>query len=257
MAGPTGASRGAQAAPGAGPARHVALKASGRRVRARPALRKAVPVAPHSSRPSRVMAGRSPRLLAPGRCLYHGWEILDHGAAPNTPAKREDYRLWHWPWRRPPRLPKVKYPWAPYWWWGERSSPVRQRARTPPRSNGPRRDARAARGAGCLGGWRLREATLYVTLEPCAMCAGAIVLARIKRLVYGADDPKAGAAGTIFNIVDHPALNHRPRSAPAGRPRGLPTPAGVLRRTAGEGPTVICRPPDNNGGAYMALRATS
>jgi tRNA(adenine34) deaminase len=64
--------------------------------------------------------------------------------------------------------------------------------------------------SGIIGGWRLREATLYVTLEPCAMCAGAIVLARIKRLVYGADDPKAGAAGTIFNIVDHPALNHRP-----------------------------------------------
>ncbi len=65
-------------------------------------------------------------------------------------------------------------------------------------------------GAAILGGWRLREATLYVTLEPCAMCAGAIVLARIKRLVYGADDPKAGAAGTIFNILDHPALNHSP-----------------------------------------------
>ncbi len=65
-------------------------------------------------------------------------------------------------------------------------------------------------GAGLVGGWRLKEATLYVTLEPCAMCAGAIVLARIKRLVYGADDPKAGAAGTIFNIVDHPSLNHQP-----------------------------------------------
>lgn len=64
--------------------------------------------------------------------------------------------------------------------------------------------------AALVGGWRLKEATLYVTLEPCAMCAGAIVLARIKRLVYGADDPKAGAAGTIFNIVDHPALNHNP-----------------------------------------------
>lgn len=61
-----------------------------------------------------------------------------------------------------------------------------------------------------LGGWRLHEATLYVTLEPCAMCAGAIVLARIKRLVYGADDPKAGAAGSIFNIVEHPAVNHHP-----------------------------------------------
>ncbi len=64
--------------------------------------------------------------------------------------------------------------------------------------------------AAILGGWRLPEATLYVTIEPCPMCAGAIVLARIKRLVYGADDLKAGAAGTIFNIVDHPALNHRP-----------------------------------------------
>ncbi len=64
--------------------------------------------------------------------------------------------------------------------------------------------------AAIVGGWRLAEATLYVTLEPCAMCAGAIILARIERLVYGADDPKAGAAGSIFNIVDHPALNHRP-----------------------------------------------
>jgi tRNA(adenine34) deaminase len=64
--------------------------------------------------------------------------------------------------------------------------------------------------AALVGGWRLREATLYVTLEPCAMCAGAIVLARIARLVYGADDPKTGAAGSIFNIVDHPAMNHRP-----------------------------------------------
>ena len=60
------------------------------------------------------------------------------------------------------------------------------------------------------GGWRLRGATLYVTLEPCAMCAGAVVLARIGRLVYGADDPKAGAAGSILNVVDHPALNHHP-----------------------------------------------
>jgi tRNA(adenine34) deaminase len=61
-----------------------------------------------------------------------------------------------------------------------------------------------------VGGWRLREATLYVTLEPCAMCAGAIVLARVRRLVYGADDPKAGAAGSVLNIVDHAALNHHP-----------------------------------------------
>ena len=64
--------------------------------------------------------------------------------------------------------------------------------------------------AATAGGWRLRGATLYVTLEPCAMCAGAIVLARIGRLVYGADDPKAGAAGSILNVIDHPALNHHP-----------------------------------------------
>ena len=64
--------------------------------------------------------------------------------------------------------------------------------------------------AAILGGWRLQEATLYVTLEPCSMCAGAVVLGRVGRLVYGADDPKAGAAGSVFNIVDHPALNHQP-----------------------------------------------
>lgn len=63
--------------------------------------------------------------------------------------------------------------------------------------------------AAIAGGWRLEDATLYVTLEPCTMCAGAIVLARIDRLVYGADDPQAGAAGSVFNVVDHPALNHR------------------------------------------------
>ena len=61
-----------------------------------------------------------------------------------------------------------------------------------------------------LGGWRLPETTLYVTLEPCSMCAGAIVLARIPRVVFGATDPKAGAVGSVMNILDDPALNHRP-----------------------------------------------
>jgi len=56
---------------------------------------------------------------------------------------------------------------------------------------------------------RLEDCTLYVTLEPCPMCAGAIVLARIPRLVYGASDPKAGACGTIYNIVQDERLNHR------------------------------------------------
>jgi tRNA(adenine34) deaminase len=57
--------------------------------------------------------------------------------------------------------------------------------------------------------YRLLDTTLYVTLEPCSMCAGAMVHARVKRLVYAAADPRAGAAGTIFNIVQHPSLNHR------------------------------------------------
>jgi tRNA(adenine34) deaminase len=60
-----------------------------------------------------------------------------------------------------------------------------------------------------LSAYRLLDTTLYVTLEPCAMCAGAMVHARVKRLVYGTSDPKAGAAGSIFNIIQHPSLNHR------------------------------------------------
>jgi tRNA(adenine34) deaminase len=65
--------------------------------------------------------------------------------------------------------------------------------------------------AGRLGGWRVPDATIYVTLEPCAMCAGAIVLARIARVVYGAADPKAGAAGSVLDVLGEPRLNHRPR----------------------------------------------
>jgi tRNA(adenine34) deaminase len=61
-----------------------------------------------------------------------------------------------------------------------------------------------------LGGWRIPDATVYVTLEPCAMCAGAIVLARIRRVVYGAADPKAGAAGSVLDVLGEPRLNHRP-----------------------------------------------
>jgi tRNA(adenine34) deaminase len=60
------------------------------------------------------------------------------------------------------------------------------------------------------GSWRLLDCTLYVTLEPCAMCAGAIVLARVPRVVYAADDPKAGAAGSVLDVLDEPRLNHRP-----------------------------------------------
>jgi tRNA(adenine34) deaminase len=64
-----------------------------------------------------------------------------------------------------------------------------------------------------LGSWRVLDAVIYVTLEPCAMCAGAIVLARLPRVVFGATDPKAGAAGSVFDVLDEPRLNHRPRVA--------------------------------------------
>jgi len=61
-----------------------------------------------------------------------------------------------------------------------------------------------------LGSWRVLESVLYVTLEPCAMCAGAIVLARVPRVVYGTTDPKAGAAGSVLDVLAEPRLNHRP-----------------------------------------------
>ena len=64
---------------------------------------------------------------------------------------------------------------------------------------------------GCrkLGRWRLSRTTLYVTIEPCPMCAGALVMSRVDRLVYGSPDFRAGAVESIFNVVQHPALNHR------------------------------------------------
>ncbi len=65
------------------------------------------------------------------------------------------------------------------------------------------RDAAAA-----LGGWRLSEVTVVVTLEPCPMCAGALVAARVRRLVFGASDPRAGACGTLYNLCSDPRLNH-------------------------------------------------
>ena len=64
--------------------------------------------------------------------------------------------------------------------------------------------------ARALGSWRILDSVMYVTLEPCAMCAGAIVLARLPRVVFGATDPKAGAAGSVFNVLEEPRLNHRP-----------------------------------------------
>jgi tRNA(adenine34) deaminase len=64
-----------------------------------------------------------------------------------------------------------------------------------------------------LGSWRVLDSVLYVTLEPCAMCAGAIVLARVPRVVFGAWDPKAGAAGSVLDVLAQPQLNHRPEVA--------------------------------------------
>ncbi len=80
--------------------------------------------------------------------------------------------------------------------------------------------------AGRLDSWRLLDTVLYVTLEPCAMCAGAIVLARVPRVVYAADDPKAGAAGSVLDVLAEPRLNHHPAVA-----RGLlaEEAAGLLR----------------------------
>jgi len=67
--------------------------------------------------------------------------------------------------------------------------------------------------AQAAGSWRVLDATLYVTLEPCAMCAGAIVLARVPRVVYGATGAKAGAAGSVLDVLAEPRLNHRPEVA--------------------------------------------
>ena len=65
------------------------------------------------------------------------------------------------------------------------------------------------RAAAARGSWRLIGADLYVTMEPCPMCAGAIVNARMRRVVYGCDDPKAGAVRTLYQLLDDPRLNHR------------------------------------------------
>jgi tRNA(adenine34) deaminase len=80
------------------------------------------------------------------------------------------------------------------------------------------------RAAAHLGQWRLTGCTLAVTLEPCTMCAGAIVLARLDRVVYATPDPKAGAAGSLWDLVRDRRLNHRPEVVPGV----LPTPAAVL-----------------------------
>ncbi|HSY01172.1 MAG TPA: tRNA adenosine(34) deaminase TadA [Acidobacteriaceae bacterium] len=77
--------------------------------------------------------------------------------------------------------------------------------------------------AAALGNYRLLDCELYVTLEPCAMCAGAMIHARLGRLVYGAADPKAGAAGSVLEVLNHPRLNHK-----------MTVTAGVLAEECGE-----------------------
>lgn len=70
-----------------------------------------------------------------------------------------------------------------------------------------------AEAARAIGDWRLEGTTMVVTLEPCAMCAGALVLARVGRVVFGASDPKAGACGSVLDVTGEPRLNHRPQVA--------------------------------------------
>jgi tRNA(adenine34) deaminase len=77
--------------------------------------------------------------------------------------------------------------------------------------------------AQAAGSWRVLDSVLYVTLEPCAMCAGAIILARVPRVVYGASDPKAGACGSVLDVLSEPHLNHRPEVA-----------GGLLAQESGE-----------------------
>ncbi|MGZ4149997.1 MAG: nucleoside deaminase, partial [Actinomycetota bacterium] len=83
------------------------------------------------------------------------------------------------------------------------------------------------RAAAATGHWRLEGCTLYVTLEPCAMCAGAVVLGRVDRVVFGATDPKAGFAGSLGNLVQDERLNHRTELTPGV----LAEDCGVLLRT--------------------------
>src|SRR2546422_518863 len=92
---------------------------------------------------------------------------------------------------------------APYWNWQfflrRLFTPTEPAYATQSRTAAPRK----------VGNYRLTGCTLYVTIEPCAMCAGAIVQARLKRVVFGASDPKAGAGGSVLSVLDHPKLNHR------------------------------------------------
>ena len=99
-----------------------------------------------------------------------------------------------------------------------------------------------------LGSWRLDDTVLYVTLEPCSMCAGAIVLARVPRVVFATHDPKTGAAGSVLNVLDQPELNHRPDVASGLlADRGGGHAAGLLRGPALRRGRIRQCPPDDAG----------
>jgi tRNA(adenine34) deaminase len=92
------------------------------------------------------------------------------------------------------------------------------------------------RAAGAVGAWRLSETTIYVTLEPCPMCAGALVAARVGRLVFGAPDPKAGACGSLYNLCADPRLNHELPVTPGVRAEeAAALLSGWFARRRGEG----------------------
>ena len=105
--------------------------------------------------------------------------------------------------------------------------------------------------AAACGSWRLSQCTLVVTLEPCTMCAGALVQARVARLVYGADDPKAGAVGSLWDVVRDTRLNWRPEVLSGVLARGVRRPpAGVLPTAAARSPRlrwVVVESPSGRG----------
>ncbi len=119
-------------------------------------------------------------------------------------------RPWPWPWRRRPPPPLTATSrWEPSPW--STGEIIASRHNERERRGDPAAHAELlalADAAVSLGTWRLSEVTLVVTLEPCPMCAGGLVAARLGRLVFGAADPKAGACGSLYNLCVDPRLNH-------------------------------------------------
>ena len=119
-------------------------------------------------------------------------------------------KRWRWPWRKPgPRSRTVMCRLVRSRWWAARSIARRHNERELTSDPTAHAELLALRDAAtALGRWRLDDVTLIVTLEPCAMCAGALVNARLARVVFGAADPKAGAVGSLYNLCVDPRLNH-------------------------------------------------